>query len=109
VEDLNTFTINNIPPGNLLLGVPFYGRLTSEPHNAYTYQELTSLHHPPADVDEVDGIYFNGINTIGLKTCFAREGNYGGIMIWELGQDTWDDTSLLRAIYRAAVNGCNVK
>lgn len=109
VEDLNTFTINNIPPGNLLLGVPFYGRLTSEPYTATSYQELMSQHHPPANVDEVEGIYFNGIDTIRLKTCFAREGNYGGIMIWELGQDTWDETSLLRAIYRAAVNGCNVK
>ncbi len=109
VEDLNTFTINNIPPGNLLLGVPFYGRRITEPHDAYTYQELLSLHHPPADVDEVDGIYFNSIGTIRLKTCFAREGNYGGIMIWELGQDTWDETSLLRAIYQAAVNRCKVK
>jgi GH18 family chitinase len=109
VEDMNTFTINKIPPGNLLLGVPFYGRLTSEPYTATSYQELMSLHYPPADVDEVDAIYFNGIGTISLKTCFAREGGYGGIMIWELGQDTWDETSLLQAIHQAAVNRCNVK
>ncbi|MBI5294395.1 MAG: glycoside hydrolase family 18 protein [Chloroflexi bacterium] len=109
VEDMNTFTINNISPGNLLLGVPFYGRLTSEPYTATSYQELMSLHHPPADVDEVNGIYFNGIDTIGLKTCFAREGGYGGIMIWELGQGTWDETSLLQAIHQAAVLGCDVK
>jgi GH18 family chitinase len=106
VEDLNTFTLNDILSRQLLLGVPFYGRLIAEPHTATSYQELMSLHHLPAEVDEVGGTYFNGIGTISLKTCFAREGGYGGIMIWELGQDTWDETSLLRAIYRAAVNGC---
>ena len=109
VEDLNTFTINDIPRKQLLLGVPFYGRLTSEPYTAYTYQELISLHHPPASVDEVDGIYFNNTATIGFKTCLVREEGYGGIMIWELGQDTWDETSLLRAIYKSAAQGCNVE
>lgn len=109
VEDLNTFTINGIPKKQLLLGVPFYGRTIAEPHTAYSYQEIVSLHHPPISVDEVDDIYFNNIGTIGFKTCLVREEGYGGIMIWELGQDTWDEASLLRAIYKTAMQGCNVE
>ncbi|MBI3175624.1 MAG: glycoside hydrolase family 18 protein [Chloroflexi bacterium] len=109
VEDLNTFTINGIPRKQLLLGVPFYGRTIAEPHTAYSYQEIISLHHPPVWVDEVDGIYFNNVGTIGFKTCLVREESYGGIMIWELGQDTWDESSLLRTIYKIATQGCNVE
>jgi len=109
VEDLNTFTINGIPKKQLLLGVPFYGRTIAEPHTAYSYQEIMSQHALPISVDEVDGIYFNNIGTISFKTCLVRGEGYGGIMIWELGQDTWDKTSLLRAIYKTATQGCTVE
>ncbi|MBI5353514.1 MAG: hypothetical protein HZB50_12810 [Chloroflexi bacterium] len=63
-------------------------------------------YHPSPDLEQVDDIFFNGITTIKYKTCFVSENDFGGIMIWELGQDTWDETSLLRAIYQAVVNGC---
>ena len=106
IEDLNTFTINGIAKQKLFLGVPFYGRTTTEPFTASSYQEIMARYHPSADQEQVDGIFFNGITTIQYKTCFVRDNGYGGIMIWELGQDTWDETSLLRAIYQAAVNGC---
>ena len=53
---------------------------------------------PEPDVDEVNNIYFNGIDTIKQKTTYVVENGYGGIMIWEVGQDTTDETSLLKAI-----------
>ncbi|MBI5963787.1 MAG: hypothetical protein HY863_09960 [Chloroflexi bacterium] len=105
-EDLSTFTINGIPKQKLFLGVPFYGRKMEAPFTSSTYQEIMTKYHPSVDLEQVDGIYFNSIATIERKTCFVRENGFGGIMIWELGQDTWDETSLLRAIYQAAVNGC---
>ncbi len=106
IEDLNTFTINSIAKEKLFLGVPFYGRKIASPFTAFTYQEIVTQYHPSADLEQVDNIFFNGITTIQYKTCFVRDNNFGGIMIWELGQDTWDETSLLRAIYQAAVSGC---
>ncbi len=47
-------------------------------------------------------VYYNGVDTITEKTLYAKE-NLGGIMIWELTQDTSDPgRSLLRAIDRSA-------
>lgn len=106
IEDLNTFTINGISKQKLFLGVPFYGRKITSPFTPFSYQEIMTQYHPLADLDQVDDIYFNGAATLQYKTCFVRENDFGGIMIWELGQDTWDETSLLRAIYQAAVGGC---
>ena len=43
-------------------------------------------------------VYYNGVDTIVEKAQYAKE-NLGGIMIWELTQDTSDpDRSLLQAI-----------
>ena len=106
VEDLNTFTLNHIDKQKLFLGVPFYGRTIAKPYTAYTYQQIMTRYHPSTDKDKMDGIYFNGVKNIQHKTCFVRANGFGGIMIWEIGQDTWDNTSLLRAVYEAAVNGC---
>jgi GH18 family chitinase len=54
----------------------------------------------------VDGIYFNGIDTVQKKVCYVRQNGFGGVMIWELGQDTADDSSLLRAASQAAKGNC---
>jgi hypothetical protein len=43
------------------------------------------------------GTDYNGIATIKQKTSLALQ-QAGGIMIWELSQDTRDATSLLKAI-----------
>jgi GH18 family chitinase len=52
----------------------------------------------------VGDIRYNGLDTIRKKTALAaRKG--GGIMIWELSQDTGDATSLLKAIREAAPGG----
>lgn len=98
VGDIQAFLARGAPPEKLLLGVPFYGRSLSQWNNAFTYADIVTQHHPAPDVDEIGGIYFNGIATIQQKTRYALEQHLGGVMIWELGQDTADDTSLLKAI-----------
>ena len=48
--------------------------------------------------DEVDGIYYNGHNTVRKKSGFAFE-NLGGVFVWEAGYDTVHGaTSLLRVV-----------
>ncbi len=78
------------------LGVPFYGRSSS---GAYTYKQIMDTYAPAPDIDLVDGINFNGIDTIKAKAKYASINGYAGIMIWEISQDTSDETSLLTAIH----------
>ena len=106
VLDMNYFVAGGFAKGKLFLGVPFYGREIANNDNEFTYAELMQQYHPTPDQDQVHGIYFNGIDTIQKKTCYALDNGFGGIMIWELGQDSADNTSLLRTVYQAAVNGC---
>lgn len=81
--------------GKEFLGVPFYGKSSG---GTYTYKEIMDTYAPAPDVDLVNGINFNGIDTIAAKAKYASINGYAGIMIWEISQDTSDETSLLTAI-----------
>ena len=104
--DFQTFLEAGFPPGKLALGVPFYGRRMDDFNVEASYAEIVSQFQPAPEIDEADGIYFNGIATILQKTCFAQTQHAAGIMIWELGQDTTDSSSLLRAIGQVILDGC---
>ena len=105
-QDVNLFLSTGVAQKRLILGMPFYGRSMTPPHNEYLYSEIMTRYHPSPATDEVDNIYFNGIGTTQQKTCLAKTEGLGGVMVWELGQDSQDDTSLLRAIYQAATSEC---
>jgi chitinase len=100
--DVARMVKNGVPPSKICLGVPFYGRGVEDRSKSLGYREIVRKYNPGASVDEVDRIYFNGIETIERKTRYALESGLGGIMIWELGHDTRDEHSLLRAIHRIA-------
>jgi GH18 family chitinase len=91
-----------VPLNKICLGVPFYGRNVNDAENALSYSNIVRRSHPGPAVDEIYGMYFNGMNTIERKTRYALEHKLAGVMIWEIGQDTHDSTSLLQAIRRAA-------
>src|SRR5262249_39542096 len=92
-----------VPPAKVCLGLPFYGRGVDAASRTRTlpYAELVKKYRPAPDVDEVGGGYFNGIETVERKTRYAAEHKLAGVMVWEVGQDTRDEHSLLRAIRRA--------
>ncbi|SFI04223.1 glycosyl hydrolase family 18 protein [Planctomicrobium piriforme] len=97
-KDIQTFLDRGVPPEKIVLGMPFYGRDVKDRDKSITYQEVQRRHHPPEQVDEVAGYFFNGPVTIRKKTRAALDAHLGGVMVWEIGQDTLSETSLLKAI-----------
>ena len=91
----------NLPASKVVLGVPFYARAENGAYNQILEADAEAYQK---DIAFVNGkmAYYNGVPTIMKKAVFAKE-NLGGIMIWELTQDTMEkEKSLLTAIGRAA-------
>lgn len=86
------------PCHKIILGLPFFGRKIPYDEIYYLYRDIVGLYTPGPEVDEIAGINFNGINTIKAKTQYVLENGYGGVMFWELTNDTADQTSLLTAV-----------
>ena len=91
-----------VPAQKLCLGLPFYGRDIAHPDTSLAYADIAAQYHPAPAVDQVNSLYFNGIQTIRQKTRYARDYHLGGVMVWELGQDAPGNASLLKAIEQAA-------
>ncbi len=84
----------------LTLGVPFYGYDFSNQNNVIglSYRDIISMNSANAQLDQVGQIYYNGLFTIERKTVLALQES-SGIKIWELGQDSFDEHSLLDRIH----------
>ncbi len=89
----------NVPSEKLTLGVPFYGyNFTYSIVTSATYSQIVEAGKQFADLDELGKIYYNGRPTISQKVEYATQ-NTGGIMIWELAQDSFDEYSLLEVVH----------
>ena len=103
IASANFWKSRGLPASKTVLGVPFYSR-----PGYLTYAQLVAMDPANANRDCVNANgaqqCYNGIPTIKRKTEWARA-NAGGIMNWELSQDTTGSTSLVSAIYEAATGG----
>ena len=90
-----------VPGERLTLGVPFYGYdfQNSTTVKSFTYASMVASDNSNADRDNVGNQYYNGRPTIRSKVKLAAE-NLSGIMIWELGQDSFTEYSLLETIHK---------
>lgn len=100
VQAINFWKNQGINSEKLILGVPFYGYNFDNQNNVsgFSYSTMVNTNILYADIDQVGEAYYNGRPTIEKKVELAAK-NVGGIMIWELAQDRFDDFSLLSAIH----------
>ena len=93
--------IVGIPGEKLTLGVPFYGYnfLNSTTVESFTYGSMVASNTSNSERDQVGNKYYNGRPTIASKVKLAAQ-NLSGIMIWELGQDSFTEYSLLQTIHK---------
>jgi chitinase len=101
IASLQFWLKRGLPSSKAVLGVPFYAR----PGESFTYAEAVAADSANAQQDCAtvrgrQGCY-NGIETIRKKTEYAIQ-HAAGIMVWELSQDTADETSLIATIAATA-------
>jgi GH18 family chitinase len=102
IHDLNFWTnARHISREKLNLGIPFYGYYFANGRISKLSYRTIMLQHPgmqDSDTirDQKGILIYNGIPTIRQKTELAKS-YVGGIMLWELMEDTTDETSLLKA------------
>ncbi|MFI7551523.1 glycosyl hydrolase family 18 protein [Micromonospora sediminimaris] len=103
INAVNGWKARGLPASKAILGVPFYSR-----PGYYTYTQLVGMDPANANRDctTVGGAQqcYNGVPTVKRKTQWAMA-NAGGMMNWELTQDTGGSTSLVSAIYDTVMGG----
>jgi len=94
-----------ISASKLTLGVPFYGYDFTNSSNvtAFSYGQMVNLQASNSELDNVGLKFYNGRPTIKSKVKLASE-QVSGIMIWELGQDSFSEYSLLKTIHNEYKN-----
>ncbi len=101
--DFNFWQQKGASRENLMIGLPFYGYEFKEDETvAWTWCQIVSDYPDSLSQDKINtgkgDLYFNGKATIEDKLQFAKTNEAGGVMIWELGQDCFDQHSLLDLI-----------
>ena len=100
VDMCKYFVNRGVSKSKIVMGVPFYGyKANTDREGEMTYKEILAKDSSAYNKDTSNGMAYNGIPTIKKKCQYVKDNGYGGIMIWELGQDsTTTKYSLLNAI-----------
>lgn len=98
IDLFNRWEAHGIPKEKLVMGVPFYARLTLNWGDAIAYDEVYRDYSPSASENIAGGYNFNGPNTIYNKANYAVAKGYGGVMVWEIEHDLeFGDTGSLHS------------
>ena len=99
VNCIDYWLSEGVPAEKLNLGLPFYGWdfTSSRKVKSIAYGEMVAADTTFAHLDQIGKIFYNGKTLIETKTQLAMD-QVGGVMIWELGQDDYNEFSLLSAI-----------
>jgi chitinase len=100
--------VRGMPKKKCVLGLPAYGRPSgiTQTNTSLSYANILLQGGSPYSDSAIvtasgyDGpytIYYNGQPTIKKKTMLAKA-RANGVMMWEKGQDSHDDLSLLKAV-----------
>ncbi|MGV8094354.1 MAG: glycosyl hydrolase family 18 protein [Mangrovibacterium sp.] len=98
-----------LPKEKLVMGVPFYGYLFKSANNAegaeaIAYRDIL-VQYPSVDAHLMDNIgllYYDGMPTIERKANYIKSNQLGGMMFWEITQDSSDPgKSLLNVIHQS--------
>ncbi|MHC0035545.1 glycosyl hydrolase family 18 protein [Pseudoneobacillus sp. C159] len=96
------FNNHNLPTDKLVLGVPSYAQPFNPKKKQVSYASIINKNTAYAyrDTVRMNGTtyYYNGASTIQKKTNLALEKGFGGMMIWELGQDSTSLHSLTKTM-----------
>jgi chitinase len=97
------FDKNKISRDKLVLGVPFYAQPEDPSINQVSYAAIVDNNPDNAKRDTVKlnntTYHYNGVTTIQKKTKLALDNGFGGMMLWELGQDAEGSKSLTNIIF----------
>ncbi|RAJ08447.1 GH18 family chitinase [Chitinophaga skermanii] len=107
VQDFEYYHVQRkVPAEKLYIGLPFYGYVFGETAaRSMKYNQIIAQFPGAEYADEwptADGtVYYNGKSTIKRKVQFAQSAGAGGVMIWELKQDSKNEHSLLQVIQQS--------
>lgn len=91
-------------PEKLTLGLPFYGRPAPGSFRKLLEHDPDALEKDMVVIDSKE-VWYNGRDTLTKKVKLAQERGLGGVMVWEIGEDTADyEKSLLAVLQRAMEN-----
>ena len=93
------------PNGGPHIGWSGYSQIRSEFEGKNGYQRFWDpIAKAPFLYNAADSIFISYDDTVSvrLKTTYAIDQKLGGIMFWQLGNDTKEENSLLDAIYKAS-------
>lgn len=100
VEGVEKWAKRGASKEQLVVGLPFYGHAFKDLlyMDYYNYNQIIKVFPDCYKYDERGNvIYYNGISTIQKKTYMALD-RAGGVMIWALSYDVYNEYSLLKAI-----------
>ncbi len=103
IDNINFWKSRGLPASKAVVGVPFYSRPGGVPYATLVAADPANANRDCTTYNGAQQCY-NGLPTIRSKTTWAKA-NAGGMMNWELSNDTNTSTSLVSAIFETVMGG----